>query len=229
MASADDLNALIFLAAEAKKEDSWLNFSRFCELRGQGVRAAAMEHLDKFVEAAATWSFEKRRAFSQWVLWRSRKFRDDRAVLPHPLREQIIVPTLRIWCDTLPGEAEPHLWLGVLRCDDPSNHLDQALNLDPSCELARRTLTDWILSDVDYNQHELPSFYINDPASDLKELEKASKLASGSTAEAWARNVRQEIAELRARAEDAVAAKIRASNVVPFPGTRPRVFPPNEE
>jgi hypothetical protein len=229
MPSDNDLNALIFLAAEAKKEDLWLDFSRFCELRGQGVRAAAMEHLDKFAQAAASWSFEKRRTFSQWVLWRSRKFQDDRVVLPHPLRERLIVPTLRIWCDTLPSEAEPHLWLGLLRCDDPSNHLDQALNLDPSCELARRTLTNWIISDIDYNQHELPSFYINDPASDLKELEKASKLASASTAEAWASNVHQEIAELRARAEDAVAAQSRATNVVQFPRTRPRLFPPNKE
>jgi hypothetical protein len=229
MPSNSDMDTLIFLAAEAKK-DSWLEFARFCELRGQGVRAAAMEQLDKFVQAAFSWSFEKRLAFSQWVLWRSRKFRDDRVVLPHPIRERLIVPTLRNWRDAAPNEAEPHLWLGLLGCDDdPSHHLDQALNLDPSCELARQKLTDWILGAVDYNQHELPSFYINDPASDLKDLEKASKLASGSTAEAWAGNVHQEIAELRARAEDALAAQSRATNVVPFPGTRPRVFPPNEE
>lgn len=225
----NDLNTLIFLAAEAKKEDSWFDFSRFCELRGQGVRAAALEHLDKFAQAAASWSFEKRRAFSHWVLWRSRKFRDDRVVLPHPLREQLIVPTLRMWCDALPSEAEPHLWLGLLRCDNPSIHLDQALKLDPSCDLARRTLTDWILSDVHYNQHELPSGYINDAASDLKELERAAELASGSMSEAWARNVHREIAELRVRAEEAMAAQSCGTNVVPFPGSRLRIFPPDEE
>jgi len=229
MPSDNDLNSLIFLAAEAKEEDSWFGFSRFCELRGQGIRAASLQQLDKFVQAACSWSFEKRRAFSQWVLLRSRKFRDDRVVLPHPLREQLIVPTLRMWCDALPSEAEPHLWLGLLRCDNPSNHLDQALKLDPSCDLARRTLTDWILSDVEYNQHELPSGYLNDPESDLEELERAAELASGSISEAWARNVHREIADLRVRAEGAMAAQSRATNVVPFPGTRPRVFPPNEE
>jgi hypothetical protein len=213
-----DMDQLTLLAGEARKKDAWFEFSRFCELRGHGVRAEAMERLNEFMRAAACWSFEERMAFSRWVLWHSREFRDDRIVVPHSLREQFIIPTLRHWCETSSGEAEPRLWLGLLRCDDPSHHLEEALELDPSCELARQTLTRWILWDVDYNQHELPSFYIDDPANDLRELERASKLASGSTAEAWAMTVQQEIAGLRARAEDAVAAQGRAPNVVPFPG-----------
>jgi hypothetical protein len=48
------MNKLLFLAAKARKEESWLDFSRFCELRGQGVRAAAMEELGKFLKANAS-------------------------------------------------------------------------------------------------------------------------------------------------------------------------------
>ena len=224
-----DMNTLIFLAAEAGKEEEWHDFSRFCEFRGQGVRAAAMEHLNKFLQSTARWSLEKRLAFSKWALWRSRKFQNDRVVLPHPIRERLIVPTLRSWSEASPGEAEAHLWLGLLRCDDPSRHLDQALELDPSCALARQTLTDWIISDVEYNQHELPSFYINDPASDLEELDKASELAAGVTVEAWVRIRRKAIAELRTQALSWIATNNRAGNVVSFPDTRFRVIRPVEE
>jgi len=216
----DDIDKLAFLAAEAKKEGAWLEFSRFCELRAQGVRAAAMEHLKSFLQAAAHWSLEERLIFSKWVLWGSRKFHDDRVVLPHPLRTKLLIPTLRSLIETSPGEAEGHLWLGLLRCDEPWLHLEQALKLDSSCELARRTLTDWIISDVEYNQHELPSGYINDPRDDLNDLERASKLASGSAEEARVRLWQQEIAKLRARAEVWLAAKTDARNVIPFPGRK---------
>lgn len=213
-----DLELLIFLAGEARAQDEWLEFSRFCEFRGQGVRVEAMRHLDQFMRAAACWSFEARIAFSRWALWRSRRFRDDRIVLPHSLREELIIPTVRHWRETAPGEAEARLWLGILRCDDPSHHLEQALELDPSCELARQTLTRLILRDVEYDQHELPGFYIGDPADDLRELEQASNLASGSVEEAWALTVHQEIAGLRAQAEAALAMQGQPSNVVTFPG-----------
>ena len=218
MSYDSDMDLLMLLAEEARKEEAWLEFSRFCELRGRGIRAEAMRRVDQFMQLAANWSFDERLAFSRWVLWRSRKFRDDRMVLPHPLREQCIIPTLRSWYEAASSEAEPRLWLGILRCDDPSYHLAQALELDPTCELARETLTRWILSDVAYNQHELPGFYFGNPADDLKELERALKLVSGSTAEAWARTVQQQIARLRARAEDALATQDRAHKVVPFPG-----------
>ncbi|QQO33460.1 hypothetical protein JJC00_33915 [Bradyrhizobium diazoefficiens] len=94
--------------------------------------------------------------------------------------------------------------------------MERAIELDPSCELARLTLTNWIISDIEYNQHELPSFYINDPVKDLNDLEKASRLASGSATEARARLWRQEIAELRARAEVWRAAE-GSNSVIPFP------------
>jgi hypothetical protein len=211
------MNKLLFLAAKARKEESWLDFSRFCELRGQGVRAAAMEELGKFLKANASAPFERRLTFSRWLLRRSREFQDVRVLLPHPILEQFVVPTLRQWCEACPREAEPHLWLGLLMCDIPSDHLDQALELDPSCELARQTLTNWILGHVDYNQHELPSFYINDAEDDLTALDKASELTSASKADGWVKDALREIAELRARAEDWVATHPRANKVVAFP------------
>ncbi|WP_076864875.1 hypothetical protein [Bradyrhizobium mercantei] len=212
-----DMDALLYLAEEAKKEHSWLEFSQFCGLRARGVRAAAMEQLDRFIRTTDSWSFERQRAFSQWVLSGSRRFNDGRVVLPHPIRERLIVPTLRRWCEISPKEAEPHLWLGVLRSGaDPAHHLEGALELDPSCILARQTLIEWILGAVDYNQHELPYAYINDPADDLQALAQASELISGSETEAWGASALREIAEFRARADSWMTRRSDAGNVVPF-------------
>ncbi len=71
MPGNSDIDKLAFLAMEAGKEGAWLEFSRFCEFRGRGVRAAAMEHLNNFLQAAVPWSLEKRLTFSKWVLWRA--------------------------------------------------------------------------------------------------------------------------------------------------------------
>lgn len=215
MPGNSDMDAIIYLATDARKEDAWLEFSRYCERRGRGVRAAAMEHLENFLQAAVAWSFEKRLAFSRWVLCHRPKFSDDRVVLPNPLRTRLLIPTFRAWEEMSPGEAEAHLWLGILRCDDPSAHLGKALELDPSCELARETLTCWILSDIAYNQHELPSGYLGDPADDLRELDRASELLCASTVETWVSTVQKQIVHHRALAEDALAKKDRAGKVVP--------------
>ena len=97
------------------------------------------------------------------------------------------------------------MWLGLLGCDTPAEHLDRALELDAGCEPARQTLVQWILASVEYNQHELPNFYIHDPQVDLPELRRALELSDGSDDQDWAMNTRREVSELRTRAEDWLA------------------------
>jgi DNA-binding SARP family transcriptional activator len=95
MPSNEDMDKMILLAAEAKNEDAWGDFSRFCACRGQGARAAAFEKLDRFLDATGSWPFDKRLTFARWLLKRSRRFHDLRIVIPHPLRDRLIVSTLR--------------------------------------------------------------------------------------------------------------------------------------
>jgi hypothetical protein len=52
-----------------------------------------------------------------------------------------------------------------------------------------------------------------------------SELASDSTVEAWASNARREIAELRARAENWIASRAVAGNVVSFPRLAIPLYP----
>jgi hypothetical protein len=161
-----------------------------------------MNQLNCFLDDASAWGFSARLAFTRWALGESRRFSDPGFLLPQPAQERLILPTVRAWLDIAPSDAEPHLWLGLLRCDDPSRHLERALELDPTCELARRTLTEWILADIEYNQHHLPNYYIHDPHDDLKALDQASTLVEGSAVDEWTTEIHREIIELRTRAED---------------------------
>jgi len=161
-----------------------------------------MIQLDRFLAETSGWDFALRLAFTTWALEESRQFSDPALLLPQPVHARLIVPTVREWLDIAPTEAAPHLWLGLLMCDDPARHLERALELDASCEPARQSLSQWILADIDYNQHHLPEYYLNDPRDDLNALDVAARLTDGSSVERWSNEARQEIAELRARAED---------------------------
>jgi hypothetical protein len=205
MVFLNDMDKLVAIAEQAGRQPRWSAFAEFCRLRGQGVRGEAFKRLDAFVDEAAAWDFRARLDFVEWVLDESRQFTDPASLLAHPAKTRLIVPTVREWLEQSLDDAQPHLWLGLLRCDDPSLHLERALELDPSCDLARTTLTQWILADVDYNQHELPAFYIHDPRDDLSALDQAARLVDGAAVGPWADEARREISELLARAKEWLA------------------------
>jgi hypothetical protein len=196
-----DIDRLPAVARRAEERPEWRAYAEFCDLRGRGIRKQALERLDRFIAEAATWPFDRRLDFVTWILRESKAFRDRGSCLPQPLLASLIVPTVRSWRENAPEDAEPSLWLGLLRCDNPSRHLEEALELDATCNEARKTLVKWILEDVEVNQHELPAFYINDPRDDLKSLDQAGLLTTGSEDGAWIEATRPAISRLRARAE----------------------------
>jgi hypothetical protein len=65
---------------------------------------------------------------------------------------------------------------------------------------------EWIISDIEYNQHELPSFYIHDPRRDLAELDRARDLLAGASTSGETNRQKLEITELRVRTEGWLAA-----------------------
>ena len=199
------MDELADLAVQASERAEWLGFARFCELRAKGLRADAFKALSGFLDQAETWPFETRLQFIHWLLDKWGNGLD----LPQPLYARLVVPTAREWANSKPQEPRAHLWLGLLRCDNPTLHVERALELDPALELARKTLVQWILADIDYNQHEMPSLYIHDPRADLEALHRVEVLIGQVGLGAWVEGPRQEIPDLRRQAQEWIAAHPR--------------------
>jgi hypothetical protein len=202
MPSNEDLDRLSGLAEKLQARPEWRVYAEFAAYRGRGLRDEALRSLDRFIAAAICWPFDEKLEFCLSVLRQTEEYSLRELAFPSPLRAAILVPSLTEWLGREPNNAEAHLWLGLLRCDDPSKHLVAALEFDPSCERARRTLVEWLTGDVEYNQHELPAFYIHDPREDLTVLDQADALVAGGSRDAWTVQLAEEIAELRRLALD---------------------------
>ena len=201
-----DYDRLIAIAEVAETRPAWRGYAKYCGLRGQGLRPAAMAALDAFINDSDNWPFEARLEFIQWVLTEGRAFGDNAALIPQPLHARLAVPTVVEWSARSPNDARAHLWLGLLGLDAPLDHLKRALELDPTCEMARKTLFEWSLDDVDYNQHHMPDFYIHDPRPDLVDLDLIEGIVRGSTAISWVDERMAEINALRTIALEWLAA-----------------------
>lgn len=189
------------IAIEARNQPGWVAYAAFAKSRSLGRRTEAFLSLGEFVTATASWTFEARLEFCRWLLEKSQGLDDQAIALPQPLKVSTAQPTMEEWSQRNPKSAEAHLWLGLMRCGDPSEHLALALDLDPSCETARWNLANWILADVEYNQHHLPDYYIHDPRADLEALDRAQGLIDGGLAEERAALLCAEASELRSQAE----------------------------
>jgi hypothetical protein len=209
MPSNSDLNRLAAMGEEAEHHAGWADYAAFANCRSRGLRSDGFRALDSFIVVSGSWSFEGRLAFCRWLFGPLPNFSDQRLALPQPLLAKIAIPTVKEWSAREPNCAEAHLWLGLLHCDVPREHLARALELDPTCDRARWTLVEWIIGDVEYNQHHLPDFYIHDPRDDLPVLNQAEALIDGGGDDERADCLRREVSELRCRAEDWVAAHPR--------------------
>ncbi len=175
----------IFAAVSEIERPDWLSFARHCEYRRKGLRIKASAELSQFMADAATWPFDARLEFVLWVLQWERD-PSNNPLLSQPLWAKCLVPTVREWNARDPQDAASHLWLGLLRQDNPSAHLERAIAIDPDCEHARMMLSQWICGDVHYNQHELPALYIHDPRGDLRALDRVFELCEPFTTRPWA-------------------------------------------
>jgi hypothetical protein len=168
----DFFETLNKVAAEANKTPEWSDYATFCVEYERGLRKKAFAILDRFISVYERASFADRRRFVSWLLYQAEGREGRHMLLPHQLNVRLIEPTLLEWTMEDPDCSEPHRWLGG------SEHLKQAIELDPTDEIARRKLIVWVMSQVSDAVHELPFGYLGNPFEDLALLADAEKLAA---------------------------------------------------
>jgi hypothetical protein len=206
--------AMLTVAAGAERVPSWAGYARYCRLREQGLRRAALRSLEDFLRAAERWSFEERREFAVWISQvleeRETPYYD---LTPHPLVARLLRPALLEWCERDPGAALPHRWLGMFFSRYPhaktgessQEHLRRAIELDPGEQAARVRLIHHELGHLELAVHHLPDYYIGDPEEDLAFTTEVARLIEG-VADARARGeLRAEFAAARQLVEDWIA------------------------
>ncbi len=162
--------------------------------------------------------FEERKRFSLWLMnstgpvierfgrskYRSRATTGGPGIFaPRLVVVAILLPTLVEWRRRDPLNPEPHFWLALYDHDEnPVSSLREALRLDPAYGPARAALAEHILEYIKYNQHELPSGYLGNPADDLIALGEAQVLVAESVESSIRACVEEQILTLRAIAED---------------------------
>ncbi len=157
-------------ASLARAIPEWSDYATFCEKYEQGLRQEAFGHLEHFIEYLEKSPFSERRKFVSWLLPRVEGREGKHMLVPHPLSNRIIQPTLCEWIVSEPESAEPHLWFGDY------DNLKHALALKPDDDLIRRKIVACILNRVDWATHELPTGYIGEPSEDLTALDEAELL-----------------------------------------------------
>lgn len=191
-----DLDRMLAFSAEARKHPGWARLADYLSLHGQGVRKRALVTLSSFIEDAMGWPLKARLDLSLWILETLRL-----SSIPAPLFTSIVLPTCEDWIQEEPENAEAHLWLGKLNPSIARQEFTLALALAPENDEARGRLCQSLIDHIDFNQHHLPHFYINDPKLDLIDLSTAEALWIGREQSKWAKFCLNDIRGLRKCAE----------------------------
>lgn len=187
-------NGLRELADQLQSEPDLEMYVSYLRLREQGLRKQSLRSLSQFISKAIAWDFERRRDFVDRVCLFHHQRQAFSDVIPHPLKQDLILPTLIEWAKREPTNPVPLRWQG----DDIEN-LRRAVALDSKEMIAREMLAEQLLTSVDYSIHELPNGYgyIGDPAEDMRLLDEIATLADQLPRQIG-RVIAEEAGELRA-------------------------------
>jgi hypothetical protein len=187
----EDFSILAEASRIAAGNPAWVGYAKYCELLEGGLRKDALRHLSTFIESSSAWSFAEKKEFVSWLYHYAYPRRFLNQLLPQPLREKLLEPTLAEWMCREPENSEPHRWIGGIE------HLEEAIRLNPADEIARYRLAEAVFGHVGYSIHELPYGYIGNPEEDLGLLREAEAAISGISDAEIRTEYRAEVAEMR--------------------------------
>jgi hypothetical protein len=149
----DNFEGLAAIAEDLRGDDFLAPIARYCDLRQKGLRRPALLVLREFVSASKDWPFHDRRTTASRLLLIWHNHPAVHQLLPQPLVDGFVRPTLSEWSHVEPDNAEALRWNGVVFGDRLA--LERALLLEPRDDIARRALITALLNDVEYASHHL--------------------------------------------------------------------------
>lgn len=188
-------------ASHASAFHAWHEYAQFCELLGKGLRKDALAHLVAFVKQAVNWPFSEKKEFISWLYHFIQERSDTFLLIPHPLYEEFINPTLAEWTEREPENGEPHRWLGT------AEHLKEAIRLNPADEIARGRLAETVINWVEYSTHELPYGYIGNANEDLQILSEVEAVINEISDDDKRSRYHRRVTELRESIDDYLGKK----------------------
>lgn len=196
MIGKDQNKALLIVSNLALKNPEWKDYADYCFAREKGIRKEAFKHLDKFIKATEDWSIEKKKEFIKFLFPIFENLKDaDYGPFPQPLSDKLIKPTLIIWCNTEKTDGDPFRWYG--KYYRSQEFLLKALEINPSDDLARQTLINWLTDDINHAVHHLPDYYIGDPSEHIKLGDKIKheirQLTSEELREYWTKELDKDL------------------------------------
>lgn len=182
---------------EASQYSDWSGFGTYCALVRDGLRESALKELSLFIESMENRSFTDRKQFVAWfctTCWQGSAYHTGK-LCPYPLKEKIILPTLREWVDTDPASSKALRWLAEIEWAWPESIMiwKKAIDLDKGNIDARVGLLERIIECIDYAVNDSPGEYlITDPHEDLRILDLAEGVIRSGVpnAELYAERVR---------------------------------------
>lgn len=171
-----NFEGLIAVADSIADQPQWILFAQFCRLREKGLRPQSLQAIAELIDEAAGWTDHARRQFTHWIYSTSVRNPEVHQLVPTPLNQQLLIPTLQEWAASEPSNATPERWLGFATADH--QHFSNALSLDSTDDVSRYRLVSRDLADVDHQCHHLPEYFIGEIDTAITLLDRAKALAA---------------------------------------------------
>jgi hypothetical protein len=161
---------LLQVAEAAQAVEAYYFYAQYCILLEQGLRKKAFQSLNTFLSLAASWPFEERKSFVDWIYILLLHSSSSMSLIPHPLYTRIIEPTLEEWMQREPQNPVPFRWKRT------PESLRYAVSLSMEEEIARYFLIQTISQELHFAVHELPFGYCGNIEQDKLNLREMRRL-----------------------------------------------------
>lgn len=203
MISNSQNNALLLVAAVAKKNSLWIDYADYCIMREEGLRKQSFEKLNLFINKFKSFTIDQQIEFVKFIYEFAESVKDaDYGPLPQPLTIEL-KKILLIWTEKEKMNSSPFRWLGKYFYE--YEYINKALEINPKDDKARSHAINRLLNAINYSTHHLPDYYIGNPKDDLHNAEIAKqhieKLVDEQIKKYWAKELIDELALVHSYAD----------------------------